>query len=165
MKKGLLALCVLHLFLLTGCCLYCVDDEIPQMNNYDAVVINRAELESAVQVSPPRSIVNAGKIYIKDNLMFINDKNAGFHVYNYADAQNPLPVAFINTPGATDLAVRNNTIYINQAVDLLTLQYNPATNSIQVTKRNRNVFPQKEAPDNSYVDLDNDDIIIDWQPN
>ncbi|WP_297332894.1 hypothetical protein [Flavobacterium sp.] len=163
MKKITLVLYSLQLFMLTGCCWYCVDDEIPPMNNYEAVIITRAELESAVQVLPPHAVEKAGKIYIKDNLMFINDKNSGFHVYNYSNQQNPVPVAFINTPGATDLAVRNNTIYINQAVDLLTLQYNPDTNTIQVTKRNRNVFPQKEAPDASYAGLNNDEIIIDWQ--
>jgi hypothetical protein len=33
-------------------------------------------------------IIKSGKIYIKDDLMFINDVNKGFHVYDYTDPKN-----------------------------------------------------------------------------
>lgn len=163
MKKLIAILYLMPLFFLNSCCWYC-REEIPIMQNYEAVIISRAELESSVQVLPNRDIENAGKIYIQGNLMFINEKNKGFHVYSYSNPQLPVPLAFIQVAGATDLAVRNSTIYINQAVDLITLQYYPEINTIEITKRNREVFPQKAAPDGSYAYLNEGDIIIDWQP-
>ena len=165
MKNITFLLCCLALFLTTGCW-YTVDDDVtaPRESIYEPVVLQRPAFEVSLKVLPDRAVKKAGKIYIKDNLMFINDKNLGFHVYDYSDAQNPVPVCFIKATGATDLAVRNNTIYINQAVDLVTLQYNAATNTVAITKRNRNVFPQKVAPDNGYVSVGENEIITDWQP-
>lgn len=138
------------------------DDDFTPQNLYEPVVMPRAEFESAVVVKPTQDISNSGKIYIKDNLLFINEFRKGFHVFNYSNPENPIAVGFIQIPGATDLAVRNNTIYINQAVDLVTLQYSISDNSLTVTNRNRNIFPQMIAPNGEYHNAPNEQIIIDF---
>lgn len=95
--------------------------------------------------------------------MFVNDINKGFHVYNYTNPTSPVKLGFIKILGATDLAIRDNTIYINQAVDLVTLNYNSANNSAQVLHRNKNVFPQKVSPLGNYAYESNENnIVIDW---
>lgn len=137
------------------------DDFVPQ-NIYDPVVMERPEFESAVQVKPIQNIEKSGKIYIKDNLLFINEFRKGFHVFNYSNPLNPIAVGFIQIPGATDLAVRNNTIYINQAVDLVTLQYNISGNSLTITNRNRAIFPQIIAPNGEYHEVSENQIIVDF---
>lgn len=144
-------------------CFYCKDckDE-PFQEPYKAIIINRTELESSVQSLPPQQIIKSGKIYIKDNLMFINDVNKGFHVYNYSNPEMPVKIGFIQILGATDLAIRNNVVYINQAVDLVTLIYSPGNNTILITKRNKNVFPQKQSPRGSYANTNENEIVIDW---
>lgn len=146
--------------LLVGC--VGTEDDFLAAQNYEAVILNRNAFENSVQALPPQSIIKSGKIYVKDQFLFINEVNKGFHVFNYSNPQNPEPVGFIQILGATDLAVRNNTIYINQAVDLVTLNYNAGTNSITVTKRNRDVFPQKVSPSGEYGIINNGEIIIDW---
>jgi hypothetical protein len=141
-------------------------EEGPYIPLYNPVVLDRDDFESSVEALPPQDVTKAGKIYIKDNLMFVNDLNKGFHVYNYSDPSSPLIIGFIKTIGATDLAVRDNVIYINHAVDLLTLSYDPATNAISVLHRNRNVFPQKVSPHgDTFAGSTGDQIVIEWVPN
>lgn len=151
--------------MLQGCWGYGIDDDAalpPAEQNFKAVTMQRSAFENAISLSGPKEMTQAGKIYIKDNLMYVNDVNKGFHIYNYADPDNPVAISYIAAPGATDLAIRGNNLYINQAVDLVTVAY--TTTAITVTGRNRNVFPQKEAPDGSYKNLSENEIIINWIP-
>ena len=147
---------------LVSCIYPGVDDDFNQANMYDPVVMQRVDFENSVAVQPVQSISVSGKIYIKENLLFINEFRKGFHVFNYSNPSSPTPVGFIQIPGATDLAVRNNTIYINQAVDLVTLQYNISDNSLTVTNRNRNIFPQMVAPNGEYFNVNENQIIVDF---
>ena len=119
------------------------------------------DFESAVGLTQSTSLTKAGKIYIKDDLLFVNDVKKGFHIYRYDSTGQPQPVAFINIPGATDIAMRSNTLYINQATDLVTLLY--VNNSISLIKRNRNVFPPMLSPEGYYGNITEDEVIVDWQ--
>lgn len=138
------------------------DDFVNPSSQYKAVTMMRSQLEASIKLKPAQAVTDAGKIYIKDDMMYITEKNKGFHVYNYQNPANPTPVAFIEVPGATDVAIRNNNLYINQAVDLVTLTYNGS--AITVTGRVRNIFPQKQAPDNSIKYLAQDEVIVNWIP-
>jgi hypothetical protein len=168
MKKALQLTILLLITFLCKSCLWSGPDDPPMTNQdgyYNPVIIERSELESSIKTLPPQSIYKSGKIYIKDDLMFINDVNKGFHVYNYTNPENPILIGFIQTLGATDLAVRGNLIYINQAVDLVTLEYNSSNNTLIEKHRNRNVFPQKTAPNGQYGNASENQIIIDWKLN
>lgn len=163
MKKNLLWLLCPVLF--TSCTFFGGGDDDfsdPHQSSYQSVVMPRAEFESSVALLPNQGISKSGKIYIKENLLFINEFRKGFHVFNYSDAANPQPIAFIKIPGATDLAVRNNKIYINHAVDLVTLEYIPQTNSITLVSRNRDIFPPMISPDGFPGNSAPDEIIIDY---
>lgn len=138
------------------------DDRDFQSDVYKPVVVTRTVLENSVVTQASQNTVSAGKIYIKDNLMFLNEKNKGFHVFNYTDAQNPIKMGFIKVSGATDLSIRNNLLYINQAVDLITIEYFPINNSILIKHRNRNVFPQKKSPTGQIGSSNPEEIVIDW---
>jgi len=163
MKKIIICFC-LSLSLLLQSCIWRTNDDDIRINpdNYKPVTMDRPAFENAVQGGTFQTIANPGKIYIKDELMFISDVNKGFGVYNYSDPANPLPIGYIKIPGATDIAVRNNNIYINQAVDLVALQYHPASNTLTVISRNRNVFPQKLSPRGSVATILPNQIVIDW---
>jgi len=162
MKQIKLIVAFVALLLLHGCVLE-GDDEPGIVNpGYGATVMSRTELENSIHLLDPQAVTKSGKIYIKDNYLFVNDVNRGFHIYNYSDPQHPSPMAYLEVPGATDLSMRGNTLYINQAVDLVTLTLD--NNAIYMVKRNRNVFPQKTAPDNSSIPYDENAIIINWYP-
>lgn len=168
MKKGIvIILVVLVQFSFQSCCFYgdCDGDSPEPANNYKPVIMSRATFEASVKIFPSKKIVKSGKIYIKDDIMLVNDVNKGFQIYNYSDATNPVKIAFLEIPGATDVAIRNATIYINQAVDLVTLKYDLTTNKVSVLYRNRNIFPQKISPQGFGSTVKENEIIIDWIPN
>lgn len=156
-------------FLLAGCFGWNgnnSDDVFPEpQSNYTPVIMQRVDFENAVSTEAVQNVIKSGKIYIFDNFLFINDVNKGFHVYNYSNPENPIPLCFLKTPGATDLAIRNGILYINQATDLLTLVYDFQSNSFTILHRNNNVFPQKISPDGFYTDLGQNEIIVDWVVN
>jgi hypothetical protein len=141
----------------------CGEQSLPPEEIYKPVLLDRAAFESSIEIQAPQSIIKSGKIYIKDNLMFLNDSNKGFHVYNYTNPEKPSKIGFIKIVGATDLAIRDNIIYINQAIDLVTLSYDSTSNTMKVLHRNKNVFPQKLSPLGDYpYEANENKIVIDW---
>ncbi len=130
---------------------------------YKPVTMERVAFEKSIALQSPQPIIKSGKIYIKGDLMFINDVNKGFHVYDYSNPKKPTLIHFIKAPGATDLAIIDEIIFINQAVDLVTATFDTSNNKLVVTNRNKNVFPQKRAPDGSFGNPTNNQIIIDWK--
>lgn len=167
MKQLQLLLFGLSILLLAGCEGYGDADNVvltdlpPQQ--YEPITMDRDEFENAVQMMPSQAIVKAGKIYIKDGYLFINDVHRGFHIYDYSNPINPIALGFINVPGSTDLAVRDNVVYINQATDLVTMVFDSAANTMTLVKRNENVFPAMPSPDGSVEDVANDEVIIGWE--
>jgi hypothetical protein len=150
---------------LNSCFFSSTPDDFEPIAIYNPVIMERSEFEQSVEVLPPTAIVNAGKIYIKDGFTFINDVNRGFHVYNYSNPSNPVAVAFIKVPGATDLSIRDNVLYINQAVDLLTLLYDTSANALVIQDRDRDVFPEKKSPNGDMASTSQNQIVVNWTQN
>jgi len=133
------------------------------LSNYDPITLDRPIFESSITLQDAKGITDAGKIYVINELLFVNEKNEGFHVFDNEDPQNPTAIAFITAPGATDLAIKNNVYYINQAVDLIAVTYDKLEANLVVTKRIRNVFPTKISPDGYIPDVEDGAIIIDYE--
>lgn len=89
---------------------------------------------------PPQALVNPGKIYTKDQYLFINELKEGIHIIDNRNPSAPTPVAFVRIPGNGDMAIRNNILYADSYMDLVTFDIsNPS--SIQAINRVQNVFP------------------------
>lgn len=132
------------------------------------VYMTYEELRSAVKVSSPQTLQKPGKIYFKDQLIFVNEELEGIHVINNVNPAKPEFLAFIEIPGNVDIAIRNNTLYADSYVDLLAFDIsNPE--DIDEVGRLKDVFPPViPSFDNSYgIDTDalNDEkgVIIDWE--
>jgi len=133
-------------------------------SSYEPVLLSRSDFEKSVAISNTVAIGVSGKIYVKDNLLFINELRKGFHVYDNSDPANPKAIKFLEAPGSTDLVIRDNMIYINQATDLIAVEYNVRTNTASLTKRIPNTFPQLRSPDGfDAYDIPENSIIVDWQ--
>lgn len=141
--KGLIpCFTVLFLGLLMG---FGWEDE--NYNEYKPIFMQRVEMEKNIVVDEPRLISNPGKIYLKDNYILINEKYKGIHVVDNSYPEHPSNIAFIRVDGCIDMAVKDNVLYADNAVDLIAIKYNPAFAEIEVTKRIKNVFPELIAPD------------------
>jgi len=142
------------------------DDDLPNFNNtqFEPVTMQREAFEEAFEMTTPQVLTKPGKIYIKDHFLFVNDVNKGFQIYNYVNPSQPIPLVYLKVPGATDVAVRDNLLFINQAVDLITVLYDTSTQGFSVIDRDRNMFPQKRAPNGQWYNANENEIIIDWNP-
>lgn len=164
MKKLLLiTICLSSLF--SGCItFYDEGDEVTPIrtNDYEPVEYARADLDSSIQLLPAQKIVNSGKIYVINDLLFVNEQREGFHVFDNSDPRNPSKIKFIQVLGSTDLAVRNDILYINQATDLIALQYYPTNDKLKLMKRIENAFPRLRSPQGYTNYSHKDSVTINW---
>lgn len=147
-------------------CLWGEPDDGPfilEQTEYNPVILNRNIFENSTNIEAPRNILNAGKIYVKDNFLFVNEPNEGFHVYDNSNPEHPVNIAFIKVLGSSDLTIKNDVLYINNATDLIAIKPNVDFSALEITKRITNTFPQLISPDGfEYYDLQNDEIIVNW---
>lgn len=167
MKKRINYLSVFILLFASSCWYTANDDDISEpfvpTNQYEAVTMLRTEFENSTTLEEAKPIEETGKIYVKGNLLFINQPNKGFHVFDNSDPSNPINLSFIKVLGSSDLSIKNNMLYINNATDLIALKPDFSNASIEITKRVINTFPELKAPDGfSYHNTLSNEVIIDW---
>jgi len=164
MKK--IAICFLLLISVLfslNSCIYNDDNGHYQYGSaYNPVYMKRSDFENSVKVTAPKQMVKPGKIYVKDHYLFIGDTNKGFHVYNNQDPTNPILISFIEIPGVTDIAIRNDVFYANQAVDLIAFKLDITNQKINVVKRIPNTFPDLVSPDGFIQNVGNENVVVDW---
>jgi len=114
---------------------------------YTPVFMLRTDMEQNVKLVGPKTILNPGKIYIKDHLIFINEKYRGIHVIDNTNPEDPTNFAFINVDGCIDISIKENVLYADNAVDLIAVTLDENMTSIEVSSRTKNVFPEMIAPD------------------
>jgi hypothetical protein len=98
------------------------------------------ELRTSFKVAEAEDILQPGKIYFKDNYIFVNEYQEGIHVINNTDPSNPEVVKFIEIPGNVDMAIKGNMLYADSYVDLLTIDISNM-DYIREVDRDTNVFP------------------------
>ncbi|NBC83656.1 MAG: hypothetical protein GVY19_09760 [Bacteroidetes bacterium] len=145
MKKSLLF--CLSLIVLTA--FYPVEDE-PYLPEYKPVIVTRDVLESSIAYQQPRELEKPGRIYIKDDYIFINEKYKGVHVINNADSANPQKIGFIRIPGCLNMAIKKNTMYADNSVDLVAIDISDPEN-LSVVSREKNVFPEPVVPNDGFI--------------
>lgn len=146
MKKFLFYSSLSLLLVLTG-----FSFDVEPYSDYKPIFMMRTDLEKGVKIAPPLEIHMPGKIYIKDNLIFISEKYAGVHVIDNSNPENPVKKAFIQIDGCVDLAMKDNVMYADNAVDLVALRVKSDLSGIEITQRIKDVFPELASPDGRYL--------------
>lgn len=128
MKRGLLPVLILLVALvwLSGCTDNC--QQVRTYRKYTQVQIPLTELRQAVSSGTPQSLVEPGKLYVKDQYLFIVEVKKGIHVFDNSNPASPKAISFLSIPGNVDLAVRDNILYADSFIDLVALDIsNPAS--------------------------------------
>src|SRR4051794_22126521 len=120
---------------------------------------DKSAVLSEINGTGTEPIRNAGKIYIKDNFIFLNEIDKGIHVINNADRSHPVQVAFLNIPGNQDIAVKGNILYADMYSDLLALDITDASH-VRATKVLPNFFTERAYINGFFVD--SNQVIVDW---
>jgi hypothetical protein len=91
--------------------------EIEQRYNYyEPVYTTTAEIRSSVAAIAPQEIKEAGKIYVKDNWLFVNEVGKGIHLIDNTNPAAPQIKKFLNVPGNYDLAIKGNVLYADSYI-------------------------------------------------
>lgn len=142
----------------------CLKDKCIETITYTAfrpIYGNPVEIRNGVKNIINQKLQNPGKIYLKDQYLFVNEVDKGIHVFDNSNATNPIKLSFINIPGNVDLAIRGNILYADSYIDLLAIDISDPMD-IDILKRIEKVFPQKTITNALLVD-DALGIVIGWE--
>ena len=136
--------------LLLGCLvsLNSCEDKHLEQRTYVANVpeyVSYESMQKAIKVSNPKEITVAGKIYFKDNYLFISDPGKGVHVIDNANPANPIAIAYIEVPGNVDIAINDDMLYVDNYIDLVVIDISSPTEASEVG-RLKSAFPEKLPP-------------------
>lgn len=152
----------LLLFLATSC----MDEYTEEFTANKPIYLSYDDLREAVQYAEARDLKNPGKIYFKDDHIFINEEFEGVHIINNEDPANPQNIGFIEIPGNVDIAIKNNTLYADSYVDLVAIDISNLSSPEEVN-REKDVFPYTLPPyDENYrvADIDEDEgVVTGWK--
>ena len=95
--------------------------------------------ETSFEMTSPRELKNPGKIWIKDQYLFVNEVLKGIHIFDNSNPSNPQNIGFIEIYANTDLAVRGNILYADNYNDLLSFDIS-SINSPELICRTNDVF-------------------------
>ncbi len=105
----------------------------PEYMSYD-------DLRNSFQMKSAQVILQPGKIYFKDDFIFVNEYLKGIHIINNSNPENPEKVTFLEIPGNIDMAIKGNMLYADSYIDLLTIDISDMNNIVEVD-RDEEVFP------------------------
>lgn len=138
---------------LTGCPYYPWEwNERDDPDNTRPIYMSYTELREAVSYEEPRDIDDVGRIYLYNDYFFLNQRNAGIHVFDNSNPATPVNIGFVNIPGNTELAIRSNQLYADSYVDLVTLDLSNINQIVEVS-RQIDIFPwdaYQNVPDDVY---------------
>ena len=102
------------------------------------------------QQLPPQPIVNAGKVLLYNNYLFLGEVNKGIHVIDVSDTLHPQKLSFLKIPGNKDLTAQSNRLFADNGPHLVILDI---SNIHQITLVNRQlqVFRPSEFYPQDYT--------------
>ncbi len=167
-KIAIFSLPFMLIGLLTSC-VYGLRGDTPPMAQqnsiyYRPVSVNRTQLEQSIALKPVQNLVNPGKIYLYGNYILVNERYKGIHIIDNTSPKKPINIAFLSIAGNLDMAIRQNILYVDNAVDLVALDFGEILNKkLKILSRLKNNLPSAPSPDGQINYGSNDNyIVVDW---
>ena len=148
------------------------DNDAPPSANlqHNPVFMTRPILEKSIVFSEARPITNGGKIHTYLDYLFIVENFDGIHILDNSDPANPYKMGFLVCPGAIDVSVKDGVIYVDNAVDLVSIKLTSLP-TVEILDRVKDVFPEHlppgaaEMPEHARKEnRDASYILIKWIP-
>ena len=144
----------------------CEDATYKEYEGNAPVYMSYEDLRLSVSDKTDEEIKNPGKIYFKDNYIFIVEELKGIHVFDNTNPSSPTKKVFIKLPGVVDISISGSAMYADSYVDLVVLDVADVDN-IHETGRSKNILPYTVPPvENDYpmgtVDKEKG-VVIDWE--
>lgn len=144
MKKLLL---LFSIMMLSGSSIY-------EGASYVPLLMDRADLEVSIElVATSMPLRNPGRIYVYRNWLLLVEQYKGIHLIDNTDPAHPVRKGFLKVPGCQNVAVGNNVLYVDNAVDLVGVQVDFSSLQAKELARNRKALPEIVSP-NGYIPWD-----------
>jgi hypothetical protein len=136
MKLRLLPLLLLlnSVLLLYSCNDQCT--ETRYVRQIRSVTLSLSEVRAAIETEAPRKLERPGKLYTRNNYLFINELKKGIHIIDNSNPSNPEPLSFIKIPGNGDIAVRGNIMYADSYSDVVVLDISNPKKVVELIRIN-----------------------------
>jgi len=120
---------------------------------YEPVYMSFAEMRApgAIAAQASSGLKDPGKIYFKDQMLFVNERNKGVHIFDNSNPAAPRNVGFIAIPGNYDLAIRGNQLFADSYTDLVIINIEDVFNP-RVEKRMENSLPYAQFVNGVQLD-------------
>ena len=103
----------------------CLEDQCDATRTfieYESVFVQPSEFRvDNIEYFESRLLENPGKIYYYESTLIINEKYEGIHLYDNSDPSAPSYLGFISIPGNLDVSIKNDILYADNYVDLLSI--------------------------------------------
>ena len=157
--KKLLFLLAFSATLFTSC-LKDTCDEVNVYTMYEPVYKNLDEIRS-VSADAPQELINPGQIYIYKNYLFINEFRKGIHIFDNSNPSKPINLAFYSIPGNAQLSIKDDLLYVNNFLDLLTINIADPLN-IKVVDVEEFIFMDSYRDNFGMYDTAQAKLIVDY---
>ncbi|WNJ16030.1 hypothetical protein [Pontibacter sp. G13] len=148
-------------FLLLQGCIKDSCDMTIQYREYTPVYLTQAEFLETVGVEAPREMAEPGKIYVKDDFLFVNELGRGVHIFDNKNPQSPQAIAFLNVPGASEVAFTCDQLIVDASTDLMVFDLTTPSQPV-LASHLPNVLPQRLIF-NGYTADPSKGRIISWE--
>lgn len=129
---------------------------------YDPSYKNLDEIRN-ITAGQPQELINPGQIYIYKHFLFINEFRKGIHVFDNTNPAHPVNLAFYDIPGNAQLSIKDNILYANNYLDLLSIDITDALN-IKVLDVEEFIFMDSYMSNFGIYDTTKSQLIVEYLP-
>ncbi len=160
---------VIAVFCLVSFMAACSKNKTAQKETYTYTITTpvfaaRAEMLAAINGNVSEPVKTAGKLYIKDRFIYLNEVEKGVHIIDNSNPSNPKQIAFLNIPGNMDMAVQGDILYADTYTDLLAIDIsNPRKAKVVKNIKNffyRYYFPTADGDDMTIAGITRKDTTV-----
>jgi len=142
----------------------CVKDTVKGTHSYTLMTPiygPRADVMANMNGNPAETVKQAGKLYIKDNFIYLNEVDKGIHIIDNSNPSEPKQVAFLDIPGNLDIAVRDNILYADMWGDLIAMDISDPKNA-NIVKEIKDFFTMRMYVNGINTAGIPDQVIVGW---
>ncbi|MBL7973450.1 MAG: hypothetical protein JNJ85_00965 [Candidatus Kapabacteria bacterium] len=147
---------------------YSLPPRSPSYSSYQPILTDRTSLDK-IAFTKPEKVINAGKVYVYNNYVLLNEVDKGFHIIDNTDPVIPVNIGFLSVIASHDAVIRQNVLYCDNATDLISIDVTDFAKP-KVVGRIKNVFPEQTPPDGLPLSPENvpynkpaNTVIISWR--
>ncbi len=115
----------------------CLTDECTEQREYtrfDPVYLKADEFRKDIQTESVKALEDPGKIYYYNDLLLINQKGRGIHIYDNTDKSNPEFVVFYDIVGNFDMTIKDDLLVADNVIDMITIDISDIMNPVIIDR-------------------------------